>query len=33
MKKAIQEKKDSQQPWDFLTYDEAMQYLEDGEMG
>ncbi|MEM9927009.1 MAG: hypothetical protein AAF915_25250 [Cyanobacteria bacterium P01_D01_bin.50] len=35
MKKAIQEVKDSQQPWDILTYDEALQYLKvgDGEMG
>ncbi len=29
MKKAILENKDSQQPWDFLTYDEAMRYLEE----
>ncbi len=29
MKKAIQESKNSQQPWDFLTYDEAMRYLEE----
>ncbi|MEO1375260.1 MAG: hypothetical protein AAFW70_13255 [Cyanobacteria bacterium J06635_10] len=31
MKKAIQEVKDSQQPWDILTYDEALQYLEMGD--
>lgn len=29
MKKAIQEVKDSQQPWDFLTYEEAIQYLDE----
>lgn len=29
IKKAIHESKNSQQPWDFLTYDEAMRYLEE----
>ncbi|MBV6623266.1 MAG: hypothetical protein KI793_10080 [Rivularia sp. (in: Bacteria)] len=29
MKKAIEENKDFQQPWDFLTYDEAMQYMDE----
>ncbi|AFY54047.1 hypothetical protein Riv7116_1487 [Rivularia sp. PCC 7116] len=29
VQKAIEENKDSQQPWDFLTYDEAMQYMDE----
>ena len=32
VKKAIQEVKDSQQPWDFLTHDEALQFLKMGKM-
>lgn len=28
-KKAIQEILNSQQPWDLLTYDEAVRYLEE----
>jgi len=29
MIKAFQEVKDSQQPWDFLSYEEAIEYLEE----
>ncbi|MEO0686132.1 MAG: hypothetical protein AAFY76_14115 [Cyanobacteria bacterium J06649_11] len=29
MRKAIQEVKDSQQPWDFFNDEQAMEYLEE----
>ncbi len=33
VKKAIEQNKDSHQPWDFLTYDQAIRYLEESGDG